>query len=77
MNNIHVADVSMLDAEIISYYCVLRRKLFKSLSFHCFLIDWQLKRCWMMIFWRDIRPYFKIKLLFCTDPFSGHFLRGV
>lgn len=33
MNNIHVADVSMLDAEIISYYCVLRRKLFKSLSF--------------------------------------------
>lgn len=47
MNNIHVADVSMLDAEIISYYCVLRRKLFKSLSFHCFLIDWQLKRCWM------------------------------
>lgn len=42
-----------------------------------FLIDWQLKRCWMMIFWRDIRPYFKIKSLFCTDPFSGHFLRGV
>lgn len=33
MNNIHVADVSMLDAEIISYYCVLHRKLFKSLSF--------------------------------------------
>lgn len=39
-----------------------------------FLIDWQLKRCWMTGW---IRLYFKIKSLFCTDPFSGHFLRGV
>lgn len=71
MNNIHVADVSMLDAEIISYYCVLRRKLFKSLSFP----DWLAAE--KMLADGLIRPYFKIKLLFCTDPFSGHFLRGV